>query len=119
LSNGSKTVFPGFGFEGISPANRREEVMNAVLSWFDVSTAIDPLTGNTIPEDFELRQNYPNPFNPSTSIEYVLVQQSRVILKVYNILGQEVRTLVNEFQTAGEKSVVWNGRDAIRKKSPH
>jgi choice-of-anchor B domain-containing protein len=111
LSNSSKTVFLGFGFEEISPANRREEVMNAILSWFDVITGIDQLTGNTIPEVFELRQNYPNPFNPSTTIEYILVQQSRVILKVYNILGQEVRTLANEFQPAGEKSVVWNGRD--------
>lgn len=59
-----------------------------------------------VPERFELQQNYPNPFNPSTSIDFTLVEPSIVTLKVFNLLGQEVATLVNnELLDEGEQSV--------------
>lgn len=58
-----------------------------------------------------LYQNYPNPFNPSTTIKYDLPQKSNVTSRIYNTLGQEIAILVNEQQTVGEKSVVWDGRD--------
>jgi hypothetical protein len=56
---------------------------------------------NGLPEDFSLTQNYPNPFNPSTKIEYSITEASFVQLKVYDILGNEVASLVNQEQTAG------------------
>lgn len=62
-------------------------------------------------DNFSLSQNYPNPFNPSTSIPYELSTASTVILKIYNTLGQEVKTLVNEQQSPGSKAVIWDGRD--------
>ena len=55
--------------------------------------------------------NYPNPFNPSTSINYGLNQDGFVTLKIYNTLGEEIATLVNEYQLAGFKSATWNGRN--------
>ena len=55
----------------------------------------------TTPQTFELKQNYPNPFNPSTKISYTLPQSSNVTLKVYDILGNEISTLVNNKQSAG------------------
>lgn len=66
----------------------------------------------TVARSFELKQNYPNPFNPSTTISYRLEDQSRVSLKVYNLLGQEVRTLVaGTTQEAATHNVVWDGKD--------
>jgi len=68
-----------------------------------------------IPKGFELLQNYPNPFNSSTTIRYHLSavsgQLSAVSLKIFNLLGQEVRTLVDKKQPAGYYQVLWNGRD--------
>ena len=63
-----------------------------------------------IPDKFELYQNYPNPFNPSTTIKYDIAQAGHVSLDVYNILGQQVATLVDGMQPAGRYSVLWDGR---------
>jgi Secretion system C-terminal sorting domain len=60
------------------------------------------------PTEFALRPNYPNPFNPATTIAYDLAQDAFVTIKIYNELGQEIRTLVNEEQPVGRYSVQWN-----------
>lgn len=63
---------------------------------------------SNIPSDFSLSQNYPNPFNPFTNIKYTLPVDANVILKVYNVLGNEVATIVNATQTAGEYEIGWD-----------
>ena len=62
----------------------------------------------TIPQSFHLDQNYPNPFNPITTLRYDLPENSLVSITIYDIMGREVRTLVNQTQDAGFKSVIWN-----------
>ena len=66
---------------------------------------------NNVPKNYELKQNYPNPFNPVTTIKYAIVRQEKVILCIYNIQGQLVKTLINEERQAGHHQVNWNGRD--------
>ncbi len=56
-------------------------------------------------------QNYPNPFNPSTTIHYAVQWDGIVEIKIYNLLGKLVRTLLNEHKRAGEYSIVWDGKD--------
>jgi len=66
------------------------------------------------PSGYALCPNYPNPFNPTTTINYQIPMtksQFHTILKIFNVLGQEVRTLVDEPQAAGTHSVTWDGRD--------
>lgn len=63
------------------------------------------------PNHFELMPNYPNPFNPTTTINYYVPSAGSVELKIYNQLGQEIRTLVNAQQTIGAHQVTWDGRD--------
>ena len=62
--------------------------------------------------EFGLEQNTPNPFNPITAIQYSLAEASRVRLTIYNVLGQEVRVLVDENQSPGVYNLQWDGRDA-------
>jgi hypothetical protein len=63
----------------------------------------------TLPVDFALNQNYPNPFNPTTSIRYALPVESKLTMDVFNVLGQRVRTLVNDNVAAGYHAIEWNG----------
>jgi hypothetical protein len=65
----------------------------------------------TVPAGFRLDQNYPNPFNPTTTIRYSLPKQEHVILKVFDILGREVATLVDEEQDRGEHAALFGRND--------
>jgi hypothetical protein len=76
----------------------------------DVSTDVDQ-GALQLPTRFALEQNYPNPFNPATTISFALPERTHVILEVYNLLGQKVRTLVNQTLPAGIHSVVFDALD--------
>jgi hypothetical protein len=63
------------------------------------------------PYSYRLEANYPNPFNPSTVIEYYLGKAGATTLRIFNMMGEEVRTLVNENKTAGQYRAIWNGKN--------
>jgi len=67
---------------------------------------------NHIPKVFALHQNYPNPFNPTTQLRYDLPEQAFVQLTIYDLLGRQVTTPVNQVEEPGYRSVTWNGTDA-------
>jgi hypothetical protein len=69
---------------------------------------VTTVRSENVPNGFTLSQNYPNPFNPSTTFRYSIPNKSKVIIKVYNILGNETKTLVNEEKPAGKYELTWN-----------
>ena len=65
---------------------------------------------NLLPAEFTLYQNYPNPFNPETTIKFDIPESDFVTLKIYDVLGNEIKTLVNENKSPGSYNVKFNGR---------
>lgn len=70
----------------------------------------DAETKPVLPTEFRLYQNYPNPFNSETRIRYSLAATGQMTMKVYDILGREVSTLLDETRVAGTHEIIWNGR---------
>jgi hypothetical protein len=70
----------------------------------NITTDVEQI-GNLTPTEFRLEQNYPNPFNPSTTIQYAISNRQFVTLKVYDLLGNEIATLVDEYKPAGIHNV--------------
>ena len=98
----------GGGYRASQPAGSRDKLLQAVKQAFMVGTTdITPVAG-VQPTDFRLEQNYPNPFNPSTTIGYTLPRASFVTLKVFDALGKEVTTLVNEQREAGSYRIAFD-----------
>jgi hypothetical protein len=81
--------------------------------YFDASsfTAVDDEVEDKPIRRFSLDQNYPNPFNPTTKIEFVLSKSGQVRIEIFNILGQKVKTLVDQYLKAGHQMIEWDGKD--------
>jgi hypothetical protein len=104
ISNGSGTVLGSTGMKNILGLAFEETGVSSIEEE-------RPIT----PAGFSLSQNYPNPFNPETSIEFNLPINSNVTITVYNLLGQIVRTLVDNDFSSGYHSAIWNGIDETGK----
>ncbi len=93
--------------------NPREKTIQAtVTSLGEFALGLDTHSQtHLIPENFALYQNYPNPFNPETKIRFAMPSDGRVRLRVFDILGQQVQVLLDEYQTAGIHEISWDGRN--------
>jgi M6 family metalloprotease-like protein len=123
-SGNYKVVFFNFGYEAISSNfsryNKREEVLVRLLHFFgDLTTEVaEDVNSPVLPKSFELGQNYPNPFNPATTVRFTVRAalgrpMPKTTIKIFNLLGREVKTLVDEIQRPGVYTVEWDGSDEI------
>ena len=112
-----RTMWFGFSFQYIrddrmvSPIDRRE-IAQDVFSWMQFT--IKPCcccAGAETPSAYNLAQNFPNPFNPSTTIRYDMKEKGLVRIKIYNVAGALVRTLVDDMKDTGAYSILWDGRN--------
>jgi hypothetical protein len=104
-----RAIFLGFGFEAINSAPTRAAVMRRAINWLlDINAADDH--PQAAPRDFALDQNYPNPFNPETVIPFSLPERATVSLKVYDLLGHEVATVMQGMLNAGDYRARFNGQ---------
>ena len=104
----SATAAFSFFIDKTAPVNKPQTLTFTITgstgeNWTkQISIAVNP------PDHFELFQNYPNPFNPTTTISYQLPSDVNVVLKIFNSIGQEVTTLVDEVRSAGYHQELWN-----------
>jgi len=93
--------------------NQDETDANITMDFDETADVSEPSSGDITPSHFELSQNYPNPFNPETTIRYQISEQGIVSLKIYNLLGQEVKLLLEKKQAPGVYSLKWNGMNNL------
>ncbi len=113
LSNyDSENVYIAFHYicSGIESGESRTWEIDNIMIFAEIPSENSE---KTIPgfSNISLKQNIPNPFNPTTSIEFSLKEKSKVQLAIYNVIGQKIKTIVNEEKNSGTYSVVWNGKD--------
>lgn len=109
IANGGATISNQtnriVGTVGQSLVGRSNNQTNIVKGGFweqavKLITSVEVIDGKVLPTEFHLFQNYPNPFNPTTKIQYSIPNSSNVVLKIYDVLGKEVATLVDEYKSA-------------------
>ncbi len=107
----------GQGTDALNSVTKGKMITNIARTLYEhnfdpesVTSVADQTPGN-FPNAYELAQNFPNPFNPETQINYKITEAGNISIKVFDILGNEVATLVNKFQNPGEYSVTFDGKN--------
>jgi hypothetical protein len=116
----TRTMWFGFSFlfirdaalPGPGEGQVKNRILEALVYWMGNATN-DNITETETPAAYKLAQNFPNPFNPQTTIAFGMREKGHVSLKIFNVAGQLVRTLVNEVRDAGSHRVTWDGRNNL------
>ncbi len=114
LGDDYKLVVLSFPLYYMEKEEAKELVQNILLNKFNETTKVEEKKEELKPTNYCLYQNYPNPFNPTTKIKYFLPEESYVELKIYDLMGKEVKNLISGNQKPGYREVVWNGRNNNR-----
>lgn len=113
-TNGSYLIYLPFGIEGIAGPYEysARKFLNNCFNWLSGTTEIQNREQiDQVPTDFSLEQNYPNPFNPATTIKFNIPKESELSIEIYNILGQKIRTLLQNVKPAGSYQIYWDGKN--------
>ena len=97
--------------EALNCQNQPEYCIDSDTLTFEIPIVVQVVSTEPehfIPEEFSLRQNYPNPFNPVTTLRYDIPENSHVTITIYDMLGRQVKTLINQTQDAGYRSIIWD-----------
>ncbi len=111
LSNNDSSII-GEDIYGLNPGDWLSPNRMKIF-WVDGQDNVSLLETRSLPNKFKIHQNYPNPFNPITTLEYELPLNAFVKITIYDMLGNVVNHLVNEAQTSGYKSVIWNATNNL------
>ncbi len=82
-----------------------------LFDWRNLITSVESNLGQNIPESIILNQNFPNPFNPETKIQYSVPSSGHVKLTIFNMIGEVVKTIEDQYRMPGKYTAVWNGKD--------
>ena len=93
------------------PSSLSKRLSESNTNIYSFSVILEKQSKTNVPSMYYLNQNYPNPFNPSTTIEYGLLESGEVLLRIYNSLGQEVRSFVKTSQQPGVYKIIWDGKN--------
>jgi hypothetical protein len=110
-----KTMWFGFSMQYVRDDGQDNEIdrlhiVEDVLNWMDYPVQISEAK---VPGVYALDQNFPNPFNPTTSIRFAMKERALVTIKIYNVAGQRVRTLIDGVKGAGSYSITWDGKNNL------
>jgi len=109
-----RTMWFGFSFMYIRDTGpyspmMRNVIFDGVRQWMGMGAGKPDITGGEVPTAYRLAQNFPNPFNPTTTIKFDMKAKGNVTIKLYNVAGQLVKTLVNDVKDAGSYTATWDG----------
>ena len=109
-----------FSVINIPGTSLNPELLNVVCSFPDEDNpiAVNTVTASAddnimLPDEFALFQNYPNPFNPSTQISFDIPKSEFITLRIFNLLGQDVKTLTSKIMNPGRYTFEWDGKDLL------
>lgn len=117
ISSGPFALEPGmsdtvaFAVIGANDLGRLRQAAANAIEDYRAATPVTESDDVLLPESYALEQNYPNPFNPETNIAYTVLRPGRITIEVFNLVGQRVVTLLDQYQPAGNHLVRWDGAD--------